>query len=666
MNQQIQQNIMPGPYQTFQPNQQVINPLDGRQYEVRQQNQGQGVTLVDPQTQQELMVSEQESQNLKPALKTSTHDKVAHLNSLDEVRNRREEITDPDDLGYMLDEYDLNELLSSPEKYELSSGEIKNIELRLGRGNRLMNYTASIKTSMAETYIDRLINKMSGKECIPDTKEKVEFLVSYLDKLEEEVDVEKVKDDLGEVIDSEIFDSLENEEKVSKEEVVELVRGKVREWLGNSKGWEEKVVKTLSTFVGKSKESKFSLGILANEIVEELMGEKLPEVNIVSSLNIKRGFKMNNWHETRKKLRTHSQMSQEEIKSLPTYKESVDERLKRESKYTPYEGELDEEVGRDKKTGLPMRGGGGEYEIGMTEFPKDVDKEKDPEGYGKMTMEEMDRKFEEERPHFKNEQYLPDYTKKREESDTYLSGEEKNKKIKDLRKNFPEPRYSSQEELIDSMIGKVAGDEDVTKLPIQYKDVKKAPGKDMEYVEPDVLNEVGPDVRVAIELFKSTQEEINTLQTQIQEKTKPLQQAIIDATKDLQSGMAEKAALLKTCLDMIYEELGNTKDKVGVMGEEIYAAVSREKAVAPAASLSQILKKAEQVQPQLVKEINKIKAAVESDNTKLVLEQFLYKYPVSEVQKKKLSSLEGVEGFVEEIISLIESLKQLNTELYTI
>ena len=590
MNQQIQQNIMPGPYQTFQPNQQVINPLDGRQYEVRQQNQGQGVTLVDPQTQQELMVSEQESQNLKPAL----------------------------------------------------------------------------KTSMAENYVDRLINKMSGKECLPDTKEKADFLVNYLEGLEEEVSLGEVKDSLEEVVDGEIFDSLENKEKVSKEEVVELVRGKVREWLGNSKGWEEKAVKTLSTFVGKSKESKFSLGILANEIVEELMGEKLPEVNIVSSLNIKRGFKMNNWHETRKKLRTHSQMSQEEIKSLPTYKESVDERLKRESKYTPYEGELDEEVGRDKKTGLPMRGGGGEYEIGMTEFPKDVDKEKDPEGYGKMTMEEMDRKFEEERPHFKNEQYLPDYTKKREESNTYLSGEEKNKKIKDLRKNFPEPRYSSQEELIDSMIGKVAGDEDVTKLPIQYKDVKKAPGKDMEYVEPDVLNEVGPDVRVAIELFKSTQEEINTLQTQIQEKTKPLQQAIIDATKDLQSGMAEKAALLKTCLDMIYEELGNTKDKVGVMGEEIYAAVSREKAVAPAASLSQILKKAEQVQPQLVKEINKIKAAVESDNTKLVLEQFLYKYPVSEVQKKKLSSLEGVEGFVEEIISLIESLKQLNTELYTI
>ena len=584
MNQQIQQNIMPGPYQTFQPNQPVVNPLDGRQYQVKQQNQGQGVTLVDPQTQQELMVSEQDSQNLKPALKTST----------------------------------------------------------------------------VETYIDRLMDKMSGKECIPDTKEKVEFLVSYLDKLEEGVDVEKVKSDLEEVIDNEIFDSLENKEKVSKEELVELVREKAKEWLGNSKGLEEKAVKVLSTFIAKSKESKLSLLSIANEIVSELMGEKLPEVNVLSSLNIKRGFKMNNWHETRKKLRTHSQMSQEEIKSLPTYKENVDERMKREAKYTPYEGELDEKVGRDKKTGLPMRGGGGDYEIGMTEFPKDVDKEKDPEGYGKMTMEEMDRKFEEDRPHFKNEQYLPDNTKKREESNTYLNREERNKKVKDLRKDFSEPRYSSQEEVIDSLLSKVGGDEDITKLPIQYKDVKKAPGKEMDYKEPEVLDTVSPDVRTAIELFKGTQEEINNLQTQIQEKTKPLQQAILDATKDLQSNMAEKAALLKTCLDMIYDELEKTNDRVGVMGEEIYAAVSREKATAPSASLTQILKKAEQIQPQLVEEINKVKAMVESENTKLVLEQFLYKYPVSEVQKKKLSSMENVDDLIGEMISLTESLQQLN------
>lgn len=642
MNQQIQQNIAPSPYQTFQPSQFVINPLDGRQYQVKQQNQGQGVSLVDPQTQQELMVSEEDSQNLKPAL----------------------------------------------------------------------------KTSMVETYIDRLINKSGGVWAGPITREKAEFLVDYLDRLEERVDTDKVKEDLYNVVgDDKFFDSLDSRESIGKEELSELVREKVKEWLGKRKEWkeewEEEAVRILTKFVGRSKESKISLLSIANEIVSELMGEKLPEVNVLSSLNIKRGIKMNNWHETRKKLRTHSQMSQEEIQSLPTYKESVEERMKRESKYTPYEGELDEGVGRDKKTGLPMRGGGGEYEIGMTEFPKDVDKEKDPEGYGKMTMEEMDRKFEEERPHFKNEQYLPDNTKKREESDTYLSGEEKNKKIKDLRKNFPEPRYSSQEELLDSMIGKTAsdeldendirdtavaiiesdlslvekvkelqnlikeypqykgiitpylssktaGDEEVTKLPIQYKDVKKAPGKEMGYKEPEVLEKVSPDVRTAIELFKSTQSEIDSIQAQIQEKTKPLQQAILDATKGLQSDMAEKAALLKTCLDMIYEELEKTNDRVGVMGEEIYAAVSREKATAPSASLPQILKKAEQVHPQLVEEINKVKAMVESENTKLVIEQFLYKYPVSEVQKKKLSSLENVDVFIEEVVSLIESLQQLN------
>jgi len=71
MNQQMQQNIMPGPYQTFQPNQLVVNPADGKSYQVQQQTQGQGVTLIDPQTQQQVMVSEQDSQNLKPSIKTS-------------------------------------------------------------------------------------------------------------------------------------------------------------------------------------------------------------------------------------------------------------------------------------------------------------------------------------------------------------------------------------------------------------------------------------------------------------------------------------------------------------------------------------------------------------------------------------------------------------------
>ncbi len=517
----MQQNIMPGPYQTFQPNQLVVNPADGKSYQVQQQTQGQGVTLLDPQTQQQVMVSEQDSQNLKP----------------------------------------------------------------------------SIKTSLLEQMVDDLLKE---KEIIAKKKE------------------EKNKDKLA---------------------------------------------------------RNLSIESIASEIVAELTGSQMPPTQVETKRRMPEMF--SRWNETRKRLRTRSMMSEEELKKSPTYKESRQERAVEElgldkvavTGYDPYEGDLIKEVGRDKKTGLPMRGGD-DIEVGMTEFPKDVDKEKNPEGYSAMTMEEMDNKFEEEHPHFKNEQYLPDYTKKREESDTYLSRNDRRKKIKDLREDFPKPRYSTQdseeqrkEAMLDSMIGFEKKADDVTKLPVQFKDVKKAPGSDMGYTEPEVLQQASPDVKAAIELLKTTEDEIKSIKTTIDEKTKPLQQAIMDATKELNTQMAEKAALLKSCLDILHDELSKTEDKVAVMGDEIYTALDREKAVAPAATLPQILKKAQEVNPQIVEEINKIKAAIESDNTKLVLEQYVYKYPVSDVQKKKISSDSTIDTLVQEIVELISSLTVLNDKI---
>jgi hypothetical protein len=86
MNQiQVQPTIQQNPtgvYQTFQQNQAVVNPADGKQYNVVQQTPGKGVTLTDPQTSQQLMVSEEDSQNLKPALKTSSYPRPKPLESV--------------------------------------------------------------------------------------------------------------------------------------------------------------------------------------------------------------------------------------------------------------------------------------------------------------------------------------------------------------------------------------------------------------------------------------------------------------------------------------------------------------------------------------------------------------------------------------------------------
>jgi len=530
MNQVIQQNMTPGPVKTFQQNQSVINPADGKSYNVQQQTPGKGITLIDPTTNQTVMVGENEVQNLQPAIKTT-----------------------------------------------------------------------------ADIVLDEVLG---------------------------------VKKD---TIDQEASD--------------------------------------------------FSIEAMANSIVEELTGEKMPEVKIASKKELQKMRVSNmkrNWHAIRKQLKTQSQMNPQEIQSQPTYNEPRQSRamremgLDKEAKYNPYKGDLIKEVGRDKKTGLPMRGGD-DIEVGLTEFPYGVDKAKNPEGYGATTMEEMDRKFEEDRDHFKNEQLLPDYTKKREESDTYLNRRDKDKKIKDLRKDHNEPRYSTSEngedntkeasvdEALDEVIGakkKVAADElaptGPEKLPVQFKDISKAPGKDIGYIEPDVLEQASPDIKTAIEMFKETQSKIADIKAKIDEKTKPLQQAIQDATKDLNTDLASQAALLKTSLDLIYSELDKTNDKVAVLSEEIYANVSREKAIAPPASLAQILQKAHTINPQLEEEINKVKALIESDNTRMVMEQFLYRYPIKEPQKKKIkAALEdnNLNQFLTEVNNIVDSLQTLNESI---
>ena len=409
---------------------------------------------------------------------------------------------------------------------------------------------------------------------------------------------------------------------------------------------------------------------IAREIVADLTGDILPK-------QPKKEFSIGNkamhektarWRQTRASLVTRNEMFRKEQSETPTYNESrQDQFLRANAGFKPYKGEADEQ-GHDKKTGLPM-GETKKINVGLTEFPYGVDKDKNPEGYGKGTFEEMDNNFENDHEHFRNEKLLPQQTMTREESNDYLEGSEKRKRINKEIADSEKPRYSRPATFssIADEIYKEASDEDITKLPVQYKDVKKAPGKDMGYVEPNILENANPNIQTAIKMFKETQDTINSIQATIKEKTEPLQKAILDATGGLQADLAKNAALLKTCLDMLHDELSKTSDKVSVFEDSIYTALDREKASAPAASLAAILKKAEEVNPKLVEEINKIKATIESDNTKLVLEQFVYKYPISEVQKKKVSAAFEEDGsidqVVEELKNEVRSLILLNNEL---
>lgn len=212
--------------------------------------------------------------------------------------------------------------------------------------------------------------------------------------------------------------------------------------------------------------------------------------------------------------------------------------------------------------------------------------------------------------------------------------------IDKLYKTFAKAEYIRGDR---QLIKKRAADEGETPLstptiekPVQYKDVKTAPKIDA-YTEPEVIPVAGGQTGKAIEAYTKTLTEINDLQTKLAEKLKPLQESIKEIQTPYNTQILEKQATLKTLLEALYDEVGHIEAKVVAYKEDIYASVRREQASAPSASLAEIIKKAEEVAPDIANEIKKIKAMVENDKTSLILEKYVYKYPIAGPQKKKIS-----------------------------
>jgi len=86
------------------------------------------------------------------------------FHTLLEVKDRDEEITDPNDLGGLLTESDLNELLHHPDLYNLTPSEIANVELKYNyiRGIE-KEYPLSPEERDEQREYDRLHNPYASK-----------------------------------------------------------------------------------------------------------------------------------------------------------------------------------------------------------------------------------------------------------------------------------------------------------------------------------------------------------------------------------------------------------------------------------------------------------------------------------------------------------------------
>jgi hypothetical protein len=219
----------------------------------------------------------------------------------------------------------------------------------------------------------------------------------------------------------------------------------------------------------------------------------------------------------------------------------------------------------------------------------------------------------------------------------------------------------------------------IMEKPVVHKEIKTAPKLD-EYEEPAVIEMASGKVKEAITKFKQAQTDVKALQEEIQAKIKPLQDSINELMKPYTGPsdpndpkslniQVKRAQAVTTYMNMVFEQLQLLENSTVAYEKEIFAAVQRSKAEAKPASLVEVLKKAEEIAPQLVEEINKVKAAIENERTTEVIEKFLYEYPLSKSHEKKVVTSLRIEAFDElsDVLNtwkdIVKSLIDLNTLL---
>ncbi|MFA5724629.1 MAG: hypothetical protein WC979_10330, partial [Candidatus Pacearchaeota archaeon] len=132
-----------------------------------------------------------------------------------------------------------------------------------------------------------------------------------------------------------------------------------------------------------------------------------------------------------------------------------------------------------------------------------------------------------------------------------------------------------------------------------------------------------------------------------------------------ESEIAKQADQMRSYIDMVYDQLTQSEDHVQAYENKIWAAVSREKATSPTASLTQVLAEADKLDKTLSEQIRKLKAIIENKDMQMVVERFLYEFPISGTQQKKIQSAdEGSDGA--SISSLLKQFEQWIREMIPI
>ncbi len=532
---------MPSAPVQYSPNQQIVNPLDGKTYNVKQHT-STGITVTDPQTQQESIIPADQIANVRPAVKTSSFSVSAVVDEL------------------------------------LGEGIGSGMRLKYGEG-----------------------------------------------------------------------DNVEFDDGVS----------------GPTQGTIVGVDFNARTYDIDSGNAPSGIGI-SHDIPEDWILRKI-EPQILSSLKKKASFKPStrplmehvphmsqDWANIRKGLKTKSQLN----------KESADIGYNSS-------GPKKDKTGHDV-SGVPFSEEG-KIEVGMTEFPKDQDKNKsNEEGKGyKIDFKKMDENQVEEREQFDNKQRLQIPSLPWKELRDMVGGKEPKENL---------GLNATEASALEKVIGitktaegeeepKASEEKEPVELPIQHKPLKTAP-KIKEYEEPTVIQPAEGKLKEVITKWHGVQSEIVTIKEQMQKKIAPLQQAVSEASAPFQEQQGKLTKELSTYLNLVYSKLGETEDKVAAYEDTILARLERQIETGGKISLDELLSELQKNLPEIHAKVAELKQQMEEAKIQPAIERFLYEYPKSKVQEKKvksstdsfsldtlISTLVGWADILNDILELIPTLE---------
>ena len=197
------------------------------------------------------------------------------------------------------------------------------------------------------------------------------------------------------------------------------------------------------------------------------------------------------------------------------------------------------------------------------------------------------------------------------------------------------------------------GKEDtLTELPIQHKEIKTAP-KIKEFTEPAAIEPAGGKLKEAITKWNQVKTEIDSIKTNMQAKVGPLETAVSDARVPFVEQQGKLAKELSTYMQLVWSKLGETEDRIAAYENSILARVERQIETGGKASLTELLAEVEKKAPEILAKLSELKVQIENTKVQKAVERLLYEYPISKSHEKKVKASADSFSFDEIVSTLV-------------